>query len=132
MSAAIPETHADLLKRPILVSLATVQPNGQPQVTPVWADLVDGKVRLNTAAGRQKHQNMLARSQATVLVIDPDNSQRFMEIRGEVVNSTEEGGDDVIDQLAHKYLGADRYPWRNPAETRVTFMVEPTRVVVSG
>jgi len=120
------------MERPILVGLATVQPNGQPQVTPVWADMVDGKVRVNTAVGRQKHTNLLARPQATILVVDPDNGQRFIEIRGRVVNSTEEGGDGVIDKLAHKYLGVDSYPWRNPAETRITFLIEPTRVVVSG
>ncbi|MGI8962969.1 MAG: PPOX class F420-dependent oxidoreductase [Thermomicrobiales bacterium] len=132
MSVTIPEGHADLLKRPILFSLATVQPNGQPQVTPVWADLVDGMVRVNTAAGRQKHTNLLARPQATILVVDPDNGQRFIEIRGRVVDSTETGADGVIDTLANKYLGVDTYPYRNPAETRVTFLIEPTRVVVSG
>lgn len=132
MFATIPESHADLLERPILFSLATVQPNGQPQVTPVWADLVDGKVRVNTAAGRQKHKNLLARPQATILVVDPENGQRFIEIRGKVVDSTEVGGDGVIDALANKYLGVETYPWRNPAETRVTFLIEPTRVVVSG
>ncbi|MCV5275419.1 pyridoxamine 5'-phosphate oxidase family protein, partial [Escherichia coli] len=64
----IPESHRDLLERPILAVLATVQPDGQPQVTPVWADLHEGCVRINTAAGRQKHKNLLARPQATVLV----------------------------------------------------------------
>ena len=132
MSVTFPESHVDLLERPILFSLATVQPNGQPQVTPVWADVVDGKVRVNTAAGRQKHKNLLARPQATILVVDPDNGQRFIEIRGKVVDSTEIGGDGVIDTLASKYLGVDTYPYRNPAETRVTFLIEPTRVVVSG
>ena len=132
MSVTIPESHADLLDRPILFSLATVQPNGQPQVTPVWADVVDGMVRVNTAAGRQKHTNLLARPQATILVVDPDNGQRFIEIRGKVVDSTETGADGVIDTLANKYLGVDTYPYRNPAETRVTFLIEPTRVVVSG
>jgi len=120
------------LDRPILFSLATLQPNGQPQVTPVWADVVDGMVRVNTAAGRQKHTNLLARPQATILVVDPDNGQRFIEIRGKVVDSTETGADGVIDTLANKYLGVDTYPYRNPAETRVTFLIEPTRVVVSG
>ena len=132
MSVTIPESHADLLKRPILFSLATLQPNGQPQVTPVWADVVDGMVCVNTAAGRQKHTNLLARPQATILVVDPDNGQRFIEIRGKVVDSTETGADGVIDTLANKYLGVDTYPYRNPAETRVTFLIEPTRVVVSG
>lgn len=128
----VPDSHRDLLDRPILISLATVQPDGQPQVTPVWADYVDGQVRINTAAGRQKHTNLLERPQATVLVIDPDNGQRYVEIRGRVASSSEEGADEVIDALAKQYLGVDTYPYRNPAETRVTFLIEPVRVVTSG
>lgn len=130
--ATVPATHRDLLERPVLVSLATVQPDGQPQVTPIWADYVDGYVRVNTAAGRQKHTNMLERPQATVLAIDPDNGQRYLEIRGRVASATEEGADADIDALAKKYLGVDAYPFRNPAETRVTFLIEPLHVVTSG
>jgi PPOX class probable F420-dependent enzyme len=129
---SIPDSHRDLLERPILVSLATVQPDGQPQVTPVWADLHDGHVRVNTAAGRQKHKNLLDRKQATVMAVDPDNGQRYIEIRGEVSRVTEEDGDAVIDKLAKDYLGAESYPYRNSAETRVTFLIKPTRVLVSG
>jgi PPOX class probable F420-dependent enzyme len=106
----------------VLVNLATVQANGQPQVTPVWADFVNGMIRVNTAAGRQKHRNLLQRPQATVLVVDPDDGMRYLEIRGKVVSSTDHDGDEVIDLLAKK----------NPAETRVTFLIEPTNVVVSG
>lgn len=130
--ARIPESHIDLLQRPVLVALATVQPDGQPQVTPVWADTIDGKVRVNTAAGRWKHKNLIERPQATVMVVDPDNGQRFMEIRGRVVDASEQGADDVIDKLAHDYLGTDTYPYRVPTETRVTFLIEPTRVVVAN
>jgi len=130
--ATIPDSHRDLLDRPILISLATVQPDGQPQVTPVWADNVDGHVRINTAAGRQKHTNLMERPQATVMVIDPDNGQRYIEIRGRVAEATEEGADDVIDALAKQYLGVDIYPFRNPAETRVTFLIEPVHVSTQG
>ncbi|HVL24161.1 MAG TPA: PPOX class F420-dependent oxidoreductase [Thermomicrobiales bacterium] len=129
---SIPDSHRDLLERPIVVSLATVQPDGQPQVTPVWADLHDGHVRLNTAAGRQKHKNLVDRKWATVMAVDPDNDQRYIEIRGEVSRVSEEDGDAVIDKLANDYLGAESYPFRNPAETRVTFHIKPTRVLVSG
>jgi len=129
---AVPESHRDLLDRPILVALATVQPDGQPQVTPVWGDYVDGHIRINTAAGRQKHSNLLERPQATMLVIDPDNGQRYIEIRGRVAEVTEEGADDVIDALAKQYLGVETYPFRNPAETRVTFLIEPLHVITSG
>lgn len=128
----IPDSYRDLLDRPIIVSLATVQPDGQPQVTPVWADYVDGHVRVNTAAGRQKHRNMLERPQVTVLSVDPENVQRFIEIRGRVAEATEEGADAVIDKLAHDYLGVDSYPYRTPAETRVTFLIEPVHVVANG
>ncbi len=128
----IPGSYRDLLDRPILISLATVQPDGQPQVTPVWADYVDGHVRINTAAGRQKHTNLIERPQVTVLVVDPDNGQRYIEIRGRVAEATEEGADDDIDTLAKKYLGVDSYPFRNPAETRVTFLIEPVHVSAQG
>ncbi len=128
----VPESYRDLLDRPILISLATVQPDGQPQVTPVWADYVDGHVRINTAAGRQKHTNLIERPQVTVLVVDPDNGQRYIEIRGRVAEATEEGADEVIDALAKQYLGVDSYPFRNPAETRVTFLIEPVHVSAQG
>ncbi len=128
----VPGSYRDLLDRPILISLATVQPDGQPQVTPVWADYVDGHVRINTAAGRQKHTNLIERPQVTVLVVDPDNGQRYIEIRGRVAEATEEGADDDIDTLAKKYLGVDSYPFRNPAETRVTFLIEPVHVSAQG
>lgn len=129
---SVPDSHRDLLDRPIVISLATVQPDGQPQVTPVWADYVDGHVRINTAAGRQKYMNLTERPRATVLVVDPDNGQRYIEIRGRVASFTEEGADDDIDSLAKSYLGVDSYPFRNPAETRVTFLIEPEHVVTQG
>ena len=128
----IPDGYQDLFARPIIVSLATVQPDGQPQVTPVWADYVDGHVRVNTAAGRQKHRNLIERPQATILAVDPDNGQRYVEVRGRVADVSEETGVAVIDKLAHDYMGVDVYPWHTPEETRVTFLIEPVRVVTSG
>jgi PPOX class probable F420-dependent enzyme len=128
----IPASHIDLLERPILVSLATVQPNGQPQVTPVWADVEDGLVRVNTAAGRRKYKNLVDRPQATILAVDPENAFRFLEIRGKVARVSEETGVEVIDKLAKDYTGAEVYPGHTPDETRVTFYIEPTRVIANG
>lgn len=128
----IPESHLDLLTRPIVVTLVTVMPDGQPQATPVWADTIDGLIRVNTVAGRQKDKNLRERPMATVLAIDPANPMRWIEIRGKVVFESE--GDDraVIDKLARDYVGGDGYPWHNDAERRVTFHIEPTRVVTSA
>lgn len=128
---AIPESHIDLLMRPIVVSLATVMPDGQPQVTPIWADTIDGLIRVNTVAGRQKYKNLEERKLATVLAIDPENPMRWMELRGKVISTST--GDDraVIDKLAHDYLGVDIYPWHNDADRRVTFLIEPERIATS-
>lgn len=128
----IPEKFRDLLERPIVVSLATVMPNGQPQVTPVWADAVDGKVRINTVMGRQKHRNLEERNQATVLVVDTEDPMRWMEIRGEVSSISDSDGIEVIDKLAKDYLDVEPYPWHNDQDTRVTCLITPTRVVTSG
>lgn len=126
---SIPESHIDLLERPIVVALATVMPDGQPQVTPIWADTKDGVVRINTVAGRQKYANLKDRGQATILVIDPENPMRWMEIRGTVAYESE--GDDraMIDKLANDYVGEEVYPWHNDADRRVTFHIQPNRIV---
>jgi len=128
--AQIPDAYKDLFDRPILIALATVQPDGQPQVTPVWGDYADGHIRINTAAGRQKERNLRERPQATVLVVDPDNGQRYIEVRGKVVQAIEDDP-SLINKLAHDYLGTD-YPWFREGETRVTFLIEPEKVVAQG
>lgn len=129
----IPERFHELLDQPVLYNLATVNPNGTVQVNPLWGEVVDGNVRINTAAGRQKHKNLLERGdRVTVLVLDPANPQRYIEIRGKVAEANEENGDEVIDGLAKKYLGVDSYPFRTPTETRVTFVIEPTKVFSQG
>lgn len=130
--ASIPNEYRDLIDRPILVSLATVQPDGQPQVHPVWADFDGTYVRLNTAEGRRKHLNMQERPKVTVLVTDPDNPFRWMEIRGTVTNVSTDGADAHIDKLAKDYIGADVYPGHTPDETRIICYVEPTRVIAAG
>ncbi len=128
----IPESHRDLLDRPVVVSIATVMPNNQPQVTPIWADLHDGHLRINTVDGRQKHTNLVERPQATFLFIDPDDPMRWMEVRGRVASRIVDDEVQVIDILAKKYLGKDVYPWHNENDTRVTFLIAPERVVTSG
>lgn len=130
--AEVPESYRDLLDRPILVSLATVQPDGQPQVTPIWADLHNGRVRFSTVVERQKHKNLRERPQATVLVVDPDQPLRYVEIRGTVARMSEADGDAVIDKLAHDYLGVEVYPYRAPGEARMAMEIVPTRVTASG
>ena len=134
MSVTIPADYQDLLTGPIFVSLATVMPNGQPQVNVMWCGFDGEHVLINTAKGRQKERNMAARPMATVLAVDPENAFRWLEIRGTVVEITEEGAVEHITSLAHTYAGQDYYGGVQTAEqaekeTRVICKIEPTRVI---
>jgi PPOX class probable F420-dependent enzyme len=128
----IPEKYADLFQKKAFASLATVNDDGSPQVTPVWCDW-DGKhVIVNTAKGRRKDRNMRRDPRVSLALIDPDNPYRYLEVRGKVTEITEKGADDHINKMAKKYLGLDLYPGRKPGEVRVLYKVEPERVSSMG
>ena len=134
MSAAIPDSHKDLVEGPNYTTLVTVMPDGQPQASIVWCSLDDGNVIVNTARGRQKEKNMTARPMATILVTDPENPYRYLEVRGSV-EITEEGAMDHINAMAKAYRGVDSYyggvapAEMEGTETRVLCTITPTRVV---
>jgi PPOX class probable F420-dependent enzyme len=130
--ASIPDQYKDLFSKPAFASLATVMPNGSPQVTPVWVDY-DGKhIIVNTAKGRQKDKNLRRDPHVSLAVIDPDNPYRYAEIRGHVAEVTETGAAEHIDKMAKKYLGKDKYPFAQPGEVRVLFKIEPEKIVGMG
>jgi PPOX class probable F420-dependent enzyme len=130
---SIPESHLDLLQTKVaLAHLATVNPNGTPQVTPVWYDYTGGAVRVNTAKGRVKARNMVEGAPVALSIVDPDNPFRYLQVRGRVKRVTEEGADAHIDSLARKYLGQDKYPWRRPGEVRLTVEIEPASTSSMG
>lgn len=131
-TAQIPEAYSDLLERPITVSLATLLPSGQPQVTPVWVDYDGTDIIVNTVKNRRKFKDMQANPRVTVLAVDPENPYRYMEVRGRVVRMSEQGADENIDKLAKKYLGVDQYPFRAPGEQRVMCTIEPEHVEAQG
>ena len=132
MSNVIPTSHADLLHKKALASLATLMADGTPQVTPVWFDFDGSLFRVNTARGRLKDKNMERNPSVALAIIDPDNPYRYMQVRGKVVEVTEQGADAHIDALAKKYLGVDSYPNRRAGEVRVTFKIRPERVSTMG
>ena len=131
--ASIPEKFRDLLtEKKAFAHLVTMQPDGTPQVTPVWIDAKGDTVLVNTARGRVKDRNMLANPMVAMSISDPDNPYRYVQIRGKVKGSTEEGADAHIDAMAKKYLGQDSYPFRTPTEKRVIFEIEPISVQGNG
>lgn len=132
MSQSIPDKYRDLFSKRAFASLATLMPDGSAQVTPVWVDLEGDLVLVNTARGRQKDKNMRRDPRVAMAIIDPENPYRYLEIRGRIAEITEEGADPHIDKMAKKYLGADKYPYRQPSETRVIFKIQPERVNTMG
>jgi PPOX class probable F420-dependent enzyme len=132
MSQVIPEKYADLFQKKAFANLATVMPDGTPQVTPVWVDFDGTHVIVNSARGRRKHKNMSQNSSVALSIMDPDNPYRYLEVRGRVAEITEAGADQHIDTMAKKYMGVDKYPYRQPGEVRVMYKIEPTRTSQMG
>ena len=128
----IPDSHLDLFKKKAFAHLVTLMPDGQPQSTPVWVDFDGRHVVINTAEGRQKDKNLQRDGRVALSITDPDNPYRYMEIRGKVVEITEEGADKSIDKLAKKYLGVDKYPYGQPGEVRVIYKIKPEHTTVMG
>ncbi len=124
--------YRDIFDKKAFAHLATIGPDGAPQVTPVWCDFDGTHVRINTARGRVKDRNLQRNPRVALAVQDPDNPYRYVQVRGRVVEMTEKGADAHIDALARKYLGQDRYPSRQPGEVRVMVKIVPERVQGMG
>jgi anthraniloyl-CoA monooxygenase len=126
----IPWEYLDLFQKRSFAHLATLMRDGTPHVTPVWVDYDGRHVVVNSAAGRLKDINMEKRPHVAIEIPDPDNPNRYVAVRGPVVEITEAGADEHLDRLARRYLGLDRYPptWRFPGEVRRIYKIAPKRV----
>ncbi len=132
----IPASHRDLIECPPVAALTTLMPDGSPQTSVVWCDFDGTFVRVNTMRGFQKERNMRRDPLVTLLCYDPHRTGRYLEVRGTVVEMTEEGAGRHLDELASKYAGrpiryfGDAIPARF-AETEVPVLcrIRPTRVV---
>lgn len=132
MASVIPDKYIDLFGKKSFANLATIMPNGSPQVTPVWIDYDGENVVFNTAVGRQKDKNLQANGRVSLALSDPDNPYRYLEVRGTVVERTLDGADAHIDKMAKKYMGVDVYPGRQPGEVRVIYKIKPERISSMG
>ena len=130
--SVIPTKYRDLFEKKAFANLATIMPDGTPQVTPVWVNLDGNDVYINSAKGRLKDKNMRSREKVALSILDPENPYRYLQVRGRVVNVTEIDADAHIDRLAKKYLEVDKYPFRREGEVRVTYRIRPEKVVGFG
>ena len=118
-------------ENPFVGIATTLRDDGSPHATVVWVDVMNGTVGFNTARGRAKDRHLQRDPRASLLVLDPNNPFKWVAVSGHA-ELTEDGADAQIDKLAKKYLGKDEYPWRNPAETRVSVRITPERVDSTG
>ncbi len=134
MAIPIPETHRDLLVEPVHGVFSTMMPDGQPQSSMVWVDYDGTYVLINTTLERQKGRNMRANPKVALLVIDPQDGSRWIEVRGNVVEIRRAGAEAHADTLTQRYTGKQRfygdvYPVeQKQKETRVIVTIEPIKV----
>lgn len=128
MSTTLPQSHLDLLDGPVVISLATIMPDGRPQVTPVWCSRNGNEIWINSTLGRQKARNMQERPQVTILAVDPAHSLRYIEIRGDVVDS--DSSETAVKHINDLSLHYDRKPFRElgPNEKRIIFKIQPRHI----
>jgi PPOX class probable F420-dependent enzyme len=125
------EPERAFLDQPFVGTVTTLREDGSPHSTIVWVDVDDEGPSFNTAAGRAKERHLRDDPRVALLVVDPENTYRWLALNGRAELTTE-GADAQIDRLAKKYLGRDEYPWRNPEQTRVKVRIRPEHVETTG
>ncbi|MGW4224944.1 PPOX class F420-dependent oxidoreductase [Streptomyces bauhiniae] len=133
MSAALSDRLKSLLDTPVFIVVGTIQPDGSPQMSPVWVKRDGDDVLISTTVDRRKEKNLKRDPRVTVVVMDPENPYEYAEIRG-TAELTTEGGQALIDELSLKYTGK-KYAEFNPASAndaeRVVVRISPRKVVGS-
>ena len=127
--AELSEKARKLFEDPNFLFVATINPDGSPQVTPVWTELDNGHITFNTAVGRVKERNMRRDPRVGLSITARDDPMNKVDVAGRVVDFVE--GDEAyaqIDDLAEKYIGQRPYPWLRDDEKRVKILIEPVRV----
>jgi PPOX class probable F420-dependent enzyme len=120
-----------IAENPYVATATTLRDDGSPHNTIVWIDAEDGVVTFNTAVGRAKERHLRRDPRVGVLVVHPENAYQWVAVSGRAELTTE-GADEQIDHLAKKYLGQDEYPWRDPAQQRISVKIAPERVDAYG
>ena len=132
MSVPLPAGLIELLRRPSPCFVATLMPDGSPQLTQTWVTTDGEHVVINIVEGMQKARNIARDPRVAVNVIDPDNSARFYAVRGRVITTSTEGGPESIEDLSHKYLGRPYPNFSGGPETRVIVTIEADSVTQTG
>ena len=128
----IPEKYQDLLTSSALAHVATIGPQGEPQVNPVWFGWDGTHLRFSQTTGRQKYRNVQRDARIALSIVDPKNPYRYLEIRSTVVQIDADPELDFINAMSKKYLGMERYPNHRPGDERVVVVVAPEHTTQMG
>ncbi len=130
--SVIPGSHADLLEALTLANVATVGPDGEPQVNPVWFEWDGTHINFSQTTGRQKYRNVGREPRVAISIIDPDNQYRYLEVRGTVVAIDPDLENAFVNHLAKRYMDIDVFPLHEPGDERVIIRVRPDSVSQGG
>jgi PPOX class probable F420-dependent enzyme len=128
MSTPLSDKARAILEGTNYVTVATLEPDGQAQLSPVWAHPDGDDVVFATVAGRRKHRNLVRDPRVTLSVFDMDDPYAYVEIRG-TATMTEEGGRELIDAMSLKYRGVTPYGFDGPDDVRILVRVTPERII---
>jgi PPOX class probable F420-dependent enzyme len=132
LSVPLPAGLIELLRRPSPCFVATLMPDGSPQLTQTWVTTDGEHVVINIVEGMQKARNIARDPRVAVNVTDPDDSTRFYAVRGRVIATSTEGGAESIEELSQKYLGRPYPNFSGVPETRVIVTIEADSVTQTG
>ena len=116
-----------LLEAPNHAALSTLNQDGSVHNTMVWINTEDGGLAVNSAVGRKWPANLQRDPRATVLIAEEGNPYNYVEVRG-TATATDEGADEHINALTKKYIDQDEYPFRQPGEQRIKFLITPEHI----
>ena len=119
-----------LFQKKNLIFIATINPDGSPQLTPVWGNYNDNHILINTAEGRIKHKNVQKDPRVAVSVVDHDNTLNMTTIRGKVVQIIPDYDYSHANELTKQYMGINEYPYRRENEKRIIIKIRPEKIFV--
>ena len=131
-TTVIPADKLDFLDSKAIAHVATLGPNGEPQVNPIWFGYEDGHILLSQTTNRQKYKNLHKDARIAVSIVDPANDYRYLAVRGTVVRFDPDPDLAFINSMAKKYMGVDAYPWHQPGDERVVVVIRPEHTTSMG
>ena len=126
---SLPEGLLELLRRPSPCFLATLMPDGSPQLTQTWVTTDGDHIVINSPDWTRKVRNVARDPRVAVNIVDPDNTRRYYAVRGLVVGTTTDGGAESIDEISQKYLGRPYPNFSGKPETRTLLTIAADSVV---